>query len=272
MVEQTASSNLVAADVGNSRIKLGVFDYVDKLALPEPTEVIDLPIVGRSGQFNTAELDAWCNENISTGSKWLVGSVHRAAGQRLVSAVTDWARRSDLHCPIRLLTYADVRIAIRVDEPARVGIDRLLAAFAADRLRHPDRAAIIVDLGTAITVDLLESDGAFAGGAILPGFAMSARALSEQTDALPQVHLKFLDNAPEPLGKATVPAIESGIYWGTTGAISELIARLSAPLQNRPDVFITGGASAHVAELLADEHTVRHVPNLVLSGIALVNA
>ncbi|HVT28194.1 MAG TPA: type III pantothenate kinase, partial [Lacipirellulaceae bacterium] len=95
-------------------------------------------------------------------------------------------------------------------------------------------------------------------------------ALSEQTDALPRVDLQYLDNPPAPLGKSTVPAIESGIYWGTIGAIRELIAQLSDPLQNRPDVFITGGASAHVAKLLKGDHTVRHVPNLVLSAIALV--
>jgi type III pantothenate kinase len=158
-----------------------------------------------------------------------------------------------------------------VDEPARVGIDRLLAAVAVDRLRHRERAAIVVDLGTAITVDLVEPDGAFAGGAILPGIATSARALAEQTDALPQVHLEFLDHPPAALGKSTVPAIESGIYWGAIGAIRELVSQLSAPFQTRPDLFITGGASGQVADLLKSHGTVRHVPNLVLSGIALVN-
>ncbi|HVT27795.1 MAG TPA: type III pantothenate kinase, partial [Lacipirellulaceae bacterium] len=175
MVEQTASSNLVAVDVGNSRIKIGIFDRVAGSALTQPVEVFELQIAGRSGRFNATELDLWCNGNVVAGSKWLVGSVHRAAAQQLISTVTNWARRSKFNCPIRLLTYADVPLSIRVDEPARVGIDRLLAAFAANRLRQKDRAAIIVDLGTAITVDLLESDGAFAGGAILPGLAMSAR-------------------------------------------------------------------------------------------------
>jgi type III pantothenate kinase len=147
----------------------------------------------------------------------------------------------------------------------------LVAALAADRLRQRDRAAIIVDLGTAITVDLVESDGAFAGGAILPGIATSARALAEQTDALPQVTLEFLDHPPAPLGKSTVPAIESGIYWGAIGAIRELVIQLSAPFQTQPDLFITGGASRQVADLLKTQGAVRHVPNLVLSGIALVN-
>ena len=102
--------------------------------------------------------------------------MHRGAAARLSAVLADWAKQSGEDCPIRQLTYRDVPLTIRVDEPARVGIDRLLAALAADRLRQRDRAAIVVDLGTAITVDLVDADGAFAGGAILPGIATSARA------------------------------------------------------------------------------------------------
>jgi type III pantothenate kinase len=159
-----------------------------------------------------------------------------------------------------------------VAEPARVGIDRLLAALAADRLRRPDRAAIVVDLGTAITVDLLDADGAFRGGAILPGIAMSAAALAEHTDALPRVAMEQLERPPAAVGASTVPAIESGLYWGAVGAVRELIGQMSSDLDASPDVFLTGGASEHVAEILAANamFEVHHVPHLVLSGIALV--
>jgi type III pantothenate kinase len=184
--------------------------------------------------------------------------------------LTDWVKQSGRDCPIRQLTYRDVQMTIRLEEPARVGIDRLLAALAADRLRKRDHAAIVVDLGTAITVDLVNVEGAFAGGAILPGIAMSARALAEQTDALPQVALEFLDKPPLALGNSTASAIESGIYWGAVGAIRELVSQFSAPFQSRPDLFITGGASRQVADLLKTHSAVRHMPNLVLSGIALV--
>ena len=183
------------------------------------------------------------------------------------------AKKLGRRWPLRQLTYRDVPLVIHVDAPERVGIDRLLAAVAADRLRRPDRAAIIVDAGTAITVDLLDENGAFCGGAILPGIAMSARALEEQTDALPRVALEHLAHPPAPLGKSTVPAIESGLYWGAVGAIRELIRRLAAPLAAPPDVLLTGGASPEVAEILAasENWSVRHVPHLVLAGIALVD-
>ncbi len=272
---------MIAVDIGNSRMKLGRFARAaaddeartEKLqtggALPEPDATFDLAISQESGEFHVRRFSQWCDKRVTDGATWVVASVHRAAGQRLTNAVADWAKRSGFDCPIRHVTYRDVPLAIRVDEPARVGIDRLLAALAADRLRQRDRAAVIVDLGTAITVDLLEVDGAFAGGAILPGIAMSAQALSDHTDALPQVALDRLENPPPAPGKSTTTAIEAGLYWGAVGAIRELVRRMSpGPLE----LFLTGGASSHFAELLATnpDFPVHHVPHLVLSGIALV--
>ncbi len=286
MHEGRVLSNLVAVDIGNSRVKLGQFQREcsgeivvgagvaigDDRLLPEPVATFDLPIRHDTGEFDVNRLARWCDEHLSAETAWLVASVHRAAAARLSAVLTERAGQSQNDCPIRQLTYRDVPLMIRVEQPARVGIDRLLAALAADRIRQRDRAAIVVDLGTAITVDLLDADGAFAGGAILPGIATSARALAEQTDALPQVALEFLDKPPMPLGTSTVSAIESGIYWGAIGAIRELVSQLSAPFHIRPDIFVTGGASMHVADLLKTQGSVRHVPNLVLSGIALVKA
>jgi type III pantothenate kinase len=216
----------------------------------------------------------WCDEHSRDGVEWRVASVHRAAAERLVEGVTHWAGRTDAKCPIRRVTYRDIRLDIRVDEPARVGIDRLLASLAANRIRRGDRGAVVVDLGSAITVDFVDASGAFCGGAILPGIAMSARALEEHTDALPRVALDHLEHPPEPIGKSTLPAIESGLYWGAVGAVRELIAQMSRGLAAPPDVFLTGGASSHVSALVAaeSEYSVRHLPHLVLSGIALVES
>jgi type III pantothenate kinase len=284
MHEGRVLSDLMAVDIGNSRVKLGQFQCecsgendaskglrtTDDVLLPEPVATFDLPIRHDTGEFDANRLIAWCNVHLGNGTTWRIASVHRAAAARFSAVLADWAKQSARDCAIRQLTFRDVPLLIRVEEPARVGIDRLLAAVAADRLRQRDRPAIVVDLGTAITVDLVDADGAFAGGAILPGIATSARALAEQTDALPQVTLEFLDKPPAPLGTSTIPAIESGIYWGAIGAIRELVSQLSAPYHIRPDLFVTGGASRQVADLLKTHGAVRHVPNLVLSGIALV--
>jgi type III pantothenate kinase len=267
-------SQLIVVDIGNSRMKLGRFAGADATgaALPEPVETFDLPIVHATGEFDVDRLAEWCSEQVSEQAEWLIASVHRRAAEQLAAAAGELSKKLSRSWQLRQLTFRDLPLVIRVDEPARVGIDRLLAAVAANRLRRPDRAAIVVDAGTAITVDLVDEHGAFCGGAILPGIAMSARAMEEQTDALPRVDLDHLTSPPPALGKSTVPAIESGLYWGAAGAIRELVRRLAAPLDAPPDVLLTGGASVDVAEVLGEGESwsVRHVPHLVLAGIALV--
>jgi pantothenate kinase type III len=283
-----AAPALIAVDVGNSRMKLGRFEQRAKsnrawqenapvaadAALPEPSDTFDLPVSHQTGEFDVEEFSTWCGQHAGRRADWSIGSVHRKAALRLTAAISEWALKVNATFDVRQITCRDVPIPVRVDQPDRVGIDRLLAALAADRLREPGRAAIIVDLGTAITVDLLERDGGFAGGAILPGIGMAARALNEQTDALPRVTMERLDHPPKPLGKSTVPAIEAGIFWGTVGAISELVSRQSIGLAAPPDLFVTGGGAQQVTDLLAQHHAgrVRHVPYLVLAGIALVGA
>jgi type III pantothenate kinase len=271
---------LIAVDIGNSRVKIGrIARGYEKSStgsvneLPVPDATLELVISHSTGRFDAARLATWCEDYSRDGAEWYLASVHRGAATKLKATVTNWAMQAGVDCPIRRLAYYDVPLAIRVDEPACVGIDRLLAALAADRIRQRDRAAIIVDLGSAITVDLLDASGAFCGGAILPGIAMSARALEEHTDALPRVALDHLEHPPEPVGKSTVPAIEAGLYWGAVGAIRELVSQMSKDLPAPPEIFLTGGASSHVARLLEanSSYSVRHLPHLVISGIALVN-
>ena len=128
---------------------------------------------------------------------------------------------------MRLLSHFDLPIKAAVEYPNRVGIDRLAGAVAANRLRHSARLAIIVDVGSAITVDLVNSQGIFCGGAILPGIGMSARALHEFTDLLPHSPLEELTGPPPALGTATLPAIHSGLYWGAVGAMRTCFATLA---------------------------------------------
>lgn len=275
-----SSLPLIAVDIGNTRMKVGLVprelapaNRGQDSSLPVPTETLSLTIDQPTGRFEEARLTEWCRQYASPLTEWLVASVHRGATERLTQAVQSWSINSDNNTfSLRKLTYHDVPFAIHVDEPARVGIDRLMAAVAANQLRQRDRAAIVVDLGTAIKVDLVDSRGAFCGGAILPGIAMAARALEEQTDALPRIAMDHLEQPPQPLGKNTLGAIEAGLYWGAVGAVRELISQMSKSLAAPPDIFLTGGASTQVAALLDANaaHSLLHVPHLVLSGIALV--
>jgi type III pantothenate kinase len=279
--------DFIAVDIGNSRIKLGRFgrlsasrattaigDRKNRATLPEPIATLDLPLANRAGEFDGQQLATWCGENSSDAATWLVASVHRAAADGLVATARGLKTPGASDRSFHLLTHRDVPLTIDVDSPERVGIDRLLAALAANHLRQSDRAAIVVDLGTAIKVDLVTAAGAFAGGAILPGLSMSARALEEQIDALPHVAIELWHEPPSPLGKATVPAIESGLFWGAVGAVRELVGHLSRGLKTPPDIFVSGGNAPLIVEQLrlGGPSPVTLVPHLVLGGIALARS
>jgi len=255
---------LIAIDIGNSRVKLGLFDAAPQAGpLPLPSRVIDLLV----GDWDDARLAAWLPA-APIWPEWRLASVNRPAAARLLA----WIER-DCRTPagtppaVRVLTTTDLPIEVAVEHPERVGLDRLAAAAAANQLRSANRAAIIVDTGSAVTVDLVSADGVFRGGAILPGIEMAARALHEFTDLLPLVSLNDLTLPPAPLGVSTVTAIRGGLFWGLVGAVRELIAKLSADSPQSPELFLTGGAAAHLVGPLGVP--CRYEPHLVLSGIAL---
>jgi len=261
------SCSLVAVDIGNTRLKLGLFDSGSTANaphinhLPVPIQSLALP----SADWDKAVLRHWMT-NVPAATKWWIASVNRTAAARLAESI----RSIDPPASLRMLSHGDLPIAIAVKEPEKVGIDRLAAAAAADRLREPARVAIIVHVGTAIVVDLVGTDGRFCGGAILPGIAMSARALHEFTDLLPQSPMQELGEPPAALGASTLEAIHSGLYWGAIGAMRELAMRLlDSPVASgaKADVFLTGGAAPSVAAQLGPN--ARYVEHLVLSGIAL---
>ena len=261
-MSQTTDQPLVAVDIGNSRIKVGWFDTVGVEVLPQPTDAIELP----ADPSVDGLLAAWLAGRALERAAWVVASVNRPAAARLVASLAQWDGPSD----VRQLTYEDLPLRIALPAPERVGVDRLLAAVAVNQLRDPTRPAVALDVGSAITVDWITPEGVFAGGAILPGIAMSARALHEQTDLLSwEKHAELAANPPA-LGTSTAAAIESGLYWGAVGAMRELVVRLSAEQSDDPQLFLTGGAAPAVADLLAAD--ARYVPHLVLGGIATTHA
>jgi type III pantothenate kinase len=276
----TEPNALLAVDIGNSRTKVGRFDLGDFTAagdppktLPMPVRTVLIPASSRQTDSLPGEMKpdfggeplATLVDDLSGPARWFTSSVHRPSLDRLSRWIAD-RRRGD---GVVTLDAGDFPLVLDVENPERVGIDRLAAATAADRLREPGEPAVIVDLGTAVTVDLLSADGIFRGGAILPGVAMSARALFEQTDQLPQSDMVRLDDPPPPpLGRDTAAAIRSGLYWGAVGAVGELVDRLGRTIEACPAVFLTGGAAPSIAEHFGSRG--RYVPDMVLRGVALV--
>jgi type III pantothenate kinase len=234
-----------------------LFRAVSTPDLPEPE--VTLHLNGQQPEFD--RLCSWLSEvgNVER-LHWHIGSVNRPASSRLI----DWLRDHRPEDEIMLLTSSDLPLEVGLPRPDMVGVDRLLDAVGANRLRSPGRTAVVVDVGSAITVDLVDADGAFRGGAILPGIAMSARALHEFTDLLPLIDMAELHEPPPALGADTVAAMRSGLFWGAVGSVRRLVEELAG---GDAEVFLTGGAGPAVADLLGP--SARYVPHLTLAGIAL---
>jgi type III pantothenate kinase len=277
----------VAADIGNARIKLGLFKGGSTATLPEPART--LPLLGKEPELDW--ITSWLAEEACDQEKgdnplmceasggpfrhegtvpfspltWWIASVNRPAATRLI----DWLHENRPADHVVLLACGDLPLVVRLERPDMVGIDRLVDAVAVNRLRAASQPAVIVDVGSAITVDLVSTDGAFLGGAILPGIQMAARALHHFTDLLPLVNTSELTEPPPALGVSTESAMQAGLFWGAVGAIRALSEQLSEAANGAtPDVFLTGGAGAVVAELLG--RRTFFVPNLTLSGIAQI--
>jgi type III pantothenate kinase len=256
---------LIAVDIGNSSTKLGWFDGPVAMqrpdqwsgSLPQPTAVHEFP----TGQTPPDEL---LEQLPAAPVRWRVASVQRE-GQRVL---TRWIQMHRPQDDFRVLACTDLPLEVRVDFPERVGVDRLAAAVAANAIRQSDRPALVVQAGTAVTVNLIGSDGAFCGGAILAGFRMQAEALYG-ADLLPLVLLATQSEPPTVVGTNTEAAIRSGLFWGAVGAVREIVQRISAQLPQPPQVLITGGDLSRLAPLVGSD--TQFVPNLVLVGLALAD-
>ena len=154
-------------------------------------------------------------------------------------------------------------LPIRYDNPAEVGADRIVNALAARELYGAP--AVVVDFGTATTFDVVNAKGEYTGGVIAPGLMISAEALFSHAARLHRVDVRKPDQV---VGRTTVGAMQSGLYWGYIGLVDGILDRLLAETGESPVILATGGQ----AELIAPGS--RHIrtvdPMLTLAGLRLV--
>lgn len=279
-MQSAGEKHLLAADIGNSRVKLGLFATAKECVEKAASGLLPIAAAGLPTPFAQLALDAdaiakgelasWLNEHGGAIDRVAIASVCPPSEELLIEGLAEWFAANNMAPVIAKLRAADTPIEVLVDEPEHVGVDRVVAAAAANRLRKPATPAIVIDIGTAITVDLVSAAGEFVGGAILPGPTLAGRALAEGAALLPLVTAGELDVSPDAVGENTVEALQAGLYWGAVGSIRELIARQRDRLTAAPQVFLTGSASPAFARLIGGpDYTVRHVPVLTLAGVAL---
>lgn len=154
----------------------------------------------------------------------------------------------------------ELGIKVLLDRPEEVGADRLVNAVAAHKFYKAP--LIVIDFGTATTFDVVDGDGNYCGGAIAPGINLSLEALHMAAAKLPRV---AIGRPKQVIGKATVPAMRSGIFWGYVGLIEGLVKRMEEEFGAKMLVVATGG----LAPLFAESTPVINelAPDLTLRGL-----
>lgn len=238
-------ADLLAIAVGNSRARLGLF-LKGELRDPASFEVEDVDAIVRSA---VAAMDSTRAVVIASVNNAASGAIAAGLAGKGVSAV--YTLGKDLPIPIRL--------GLRDDRT--VGHDRLLCALAA--YARAKQACVVVDAGTAITVDFVDGEGTFHGGAIAPGVRMMLRALHEQIAALPAIDA--IEQFDEAQGNDTPSAMVLGALEFARGGVHRLIERYAVAYGAYPQIVATGGDAA----LLFDgDDVIEHVVgDLQLMGI-----
>lgn len=250
--------NILAIDIGNTNIGVGLF-------LNGKEEAIQT-IPGQSqDDLRQCLVDAWRRVPVLETS-----TEGKRGGAIVVCSVkpawTDQVRRiveESLNEKI-LVIGEDIPLPIKLwlDEPGKVGTDRVVAAAAAYAV--VEAAVVVADLGTAVTIDLVDEHGVFQGGVILPGFDISAQALKDHTAQLPKV---TVHQPSGPYGKNTADAINCGLYYSIIGGMEEIIRRYAEQIGRWPQTVITGSG----ADIIKDDcpFVDNYVPHLVIKGIVL---
>ena len=253
------AERLLAVDVGNTRIGLGVYEggrWLTRLRVrtvaertPEEHGVLIRQLLEAEGLSPTEV------------SRAILGSVVPPVTEALQELLTGWLGRA----PLVVGPGVRTGLNLRVDHPSELGADLVANGVAAhERL---GAACIVVDFGTATSFTCVDAGGALLGVAIAPGLATAANALAKRAALLPEVTLR---PPPRAMGRNTQEAMQSGLIFGYAGLVKELIARLRAELAPRARVIATGDHAPVIAPLVGEIETVD--PWLTLEGLRLIAA
>jgi len=255
---------LIALDIGNTNIVLGVFDgktlaHSWRLTTLRERTADELGLL-MHGLFDVSGVD-----------RQAVRAVIMAS---VVPPLTTPAREMvERYLGVKAVVVEpglETGMPILYEPPADVGADRIVNGIAA--YEQYGRAArcplVVVDFGTATTLDAISAKGEYLGGAICPGVTISADALFQRAARLPRIDVR---KPATVVGRTTVGAMESGLFWGYVGMVEGLVRRMSAELAGPADnarCVATGGLASVIAP---ETPLIHHVePDLTLHGLRIV--
>lgn len=238
----------LAVDIGNTSITFGIFDgdTVKKIFFADTSK--------EPGAYKQEILSGTAGYKISQAA---LISVSDGVEEALKQLLDDLFGIKSV-----IIDYKSVSgMKILTDHPDKTGMDRLVNAyFAKNAGKYP---AVVIDAGTAITLDVVSKDGDFAGGVIMPGINMQLKALAENTSKLPLVEPA---ETAAVIGKNTDSSILSGVVRGAAYAVDGLLAETETELGVKPYIIITGGQGELLAGYMKTRYDV-FLPDLTLRGI-----
>lgn len=247
MNDQEAATYILAIDEGNTLVKAGLFQRergLTSIAFPpdDPQLLVDL----------LAEVP----ESMIIPTGWIRTGKHKSWEK--------WLEEGPLaeHIQLRKIHASDqLPIINHYKTPHTLGTDRIVGIIGA-RASCPNKAVLVIDIGTAITYDVMNAEGAYLGGAISPGLQMRFSSLHTHTASLPLVGREGENPV---IGNTTHTSIRSGVVHGLLAEVEAMTNRFSEELGERPVVFLTGGDGVRFENQLKSINFVD--PELVLKGI-----
>ncbi len=247
----TPTGPVAVIDIGNTSIGLGLWadKKLDNHQTFAPDAVEELGLALKSLGAGTSD--------------GFLGNVAIASVvPETLQHVSEWIDKNLMLAALVVGEEIPLPIDVALEEANTVGVDRICSAAAA--YYKLEQATVVIDCGTAITMDVVDDKGAFIGGSIFPGLRMQAHALHTGTALLPEVDP---EKPNEPIGTNTVRAIQAGIYHGTSGAVRGMIESVATHIGRWPAVIGTGGDALLIAEACELFDTI--VPGLCLQGVGL---
>ena len=257
---------LLAIDIGNTNIVLGIYDQQHKLKfkwriISDLKKSVDDYAVDIIELFLIDKIDSLSINGC------IIGSVVPILSSRIYEAVKKFLTPS-IFDKILLIGNENVKlkIDIKIKNKNEVGHDRLINSIAGYKKFGGN--LIIIDFGTATTFDVVGQNGEYLGGIIAPGINLSLKVLHEMTAQLPKIKITTQKNV---IGKSTIEAMNSGVYHGYIALISGLTQKIQDEINTKCRVIITGGLAEIFKNYLLENNVIDHFePDLTLDGLSII--
>ena len=249
---------ILAVDIGNTKVTLGLYEktkMVNFYSFVCPRNIMQESLEGiLSTIFPSLNIE-----------NCIISSVVDELTNKVSDAI------SSLYHVNSLVLNADMNIGIKIKShnPERIGTDRIANACAVSKL-YNKRPIIVVDSGSATTFDIVDNNGDFVGGLIMPGLDLQLKSLSEKTSKLPRINLDMMDRVQKYINTDTQKGILSGVVFGHAQAIQGLITRCEKELKAKAFVVGTGGNASLLSKYMKYRRFDIINPTLTLDGINII--